>query len=255
MLAIPPVDFVLHNSEFVVAHFHNVIIGGTVFGSIAGFIYWFPKVFGFRLHEKLGKISFWLFLSGFIITFTPLYILSFMGMTRRLHHYNNSAWQMPMWIAMIGVIILGIAIVVFITQIIVSFIQKKQLIDCTGDPWDGRTLEWSLPSPVPHYNFAHIPIVSERDEFWHRKQQGTVSQQSTQYQDIMMPKNKSAGILVGMATFIFGFAMVWHIWWMAMLGLLGMMVTLVVYLASDDIYYVISAEEVKKTEETFNYVR
>lgn len=169
MLAIPPADFVLHNSEFLIAHFHNVLISGMAFGSIAGFIYWFPKVFGFTLNESWGKTGFWLFLSGYCITFIPLYILGFMGMTRRLDHYDISSWQIPMWIAAVGVIIIGISLVVFIFQIVLTFIQRRKLADLTGDPWNGRTLEWSVSSPPPHYNFATIPYVTSRDEFWKEK--------------------------------------------------------------------------------------
>jgi cytochrome o ubiquinol oxidase subunit I len=262
MLAIAPADFVLHNSEFLVAHFHNVIISGTVFGAIAGYIYWFPKAYGFQLNERLGKMGFGLFISGFVLTFTPLYVLGFMGMTRRLNHYDNPAWRTPIWIAEIGVAVIGIAIAVLILQLVVSFIQRKQHLDLTGDIWNARTLEWSVASPAPIYNFAEIPIITGRDEFWERKQNKTAYQKPTEYHDILMPKNTSVGFFIGIFSVVFGFGIVWHIWWMAILGFFAILVTVITHLLNDDSYYYLSADEVKKIEEQHilrssgnNYVR
>jgi cytochrome o ubiquinol oxidase subunit 1 len=252
MLAIAPADFVLHNSEFVVAHFHNVIISGTVFGAIAGYIYWFPKMFGFRLNEKLGKIAFGFFVSGLVVTFTPLYVLGFMGMTRRINHYDNPAWQMPIWIAAVGVIIIGIAIFFLILQLAYSIINRKKLMDENGDPWNGRTLEWSVASPAPFYNFAHIPTVSHRDDFWEQKQRGLKHPRSASFQDILMPKNTSVGFFIGLFSLVFGFGMVWHIWWMAIMGLVCIIITIIARVFEDDLYFYVPASTVKKMELSSN---
>lgn len=255
MLSIAPADFVLHNSEFLIAHFHNVLISGTVFGAIAGYIYWFPKAFGFKLNEKLGIIAFWFFINGYIITFTPLYILGFMGMTRRILHYDNPAWQTPMWIAAIGVVVIGIAIAFMFLQLVVSFMQRKENLDLTGDPWNGRTLEWSVSSPAPHYNFAVIPTVNDRDEFWERKQNGTAREKLTDYHDILMPKNTPVGFFIGIFSVAFGFGMVWHIWWMAILGLFAILLTMIIRVSNDDLYYYVPAHEVKEIEEEHAQMR
>lgn len=254
MLSIAPADFVLHNSQFLIAHFHNVIVSGTVFGVIAGYIYWFPKVFGFKLHERLGKIAFGLFFSGFILAFAPLYVLGFMGMTRRLHHYDNPAWQLPLGIAAFGVALLALAIFVIVLQLVVSIIQRKKHLDLTGDPWNGRTLEWSIPSPAPHYNFAIIPTVTMRDEFWERKQQGAAEEKPKQYEDILLPKNTAAGLLIGLFSVAFGFGMVWHIWWMVLFGFVATLWTLIAYLVNDDTHYYLPASEVKAIEEGHHHV-
>ena len=248
MLAMAPADFVLHNSEFLIAHFHNVIISGTVFGAIAGYIYWFPKAFGFKLNEKLGVVAFWLFFCGLITTFAPLYLLGFMGMTRRLNHYDNPAWQTPMWIAALGMVIFTISLFFLVLQLAVSFIQRKRNRDLTGDPWNGRTLEWSVASPAPFYNFAEIPIVTSRDEFWKRKQQGNAPRKPV-YQDFLMSKNTAVGFFMGMFSIAFGFGMIWHIWWMAIFGALAILITVVLHLSDNDTHYYVTADEVKKMEE------
>lgn len=253
MLAIAPADFVLHNSEFLIAHFHNVIISGTVFGSLAGYIYWFPKAFGFQLNERLGKIGFWFFLFGEILTFAPLYVLGFMGMTRRINHYDNPAWQTPMWISAIGVVVIGIGVAFIILQLVVSFIQRKQHLDLTGDPWNGRTLEWSVASPAPFYNFAEIPTVTSRDEFWEMKQKGIAHQRPTKYHDILMPKNTSVGCFLGLFSMILGFGMIWHIWWMAILSLFAIVLTVIIRASNDDTYFYVPANEVKRIEEQYHH--
>jgi cytochrome o ubiquinol oxidase subunit 1 len=245
MLSMPPADFVLHASMFLIAHFHNVIVGGTVFGAVAGFIYWFPKAFGFKLNERLGKIAFWLFLSGFILTFVPMYILGFMGMTRRLNYTTNPAWRPLLWLAAGGVAVFALSLLAFALQIIVSIRQRKQNLDKSGDPWNGRTLEWSVPSPPPSYNFAVIPTVTERDSFWEMKRKGG-KRRPPVYRDIIEPRNTPAGFVIGAFAAVFGFAIIWHIWWLVVVGLLGMLVTLVVRTSNDHIYRVVSAEEVRR---------
>jgi cytochrome o ubiquinol oxidase subunit 1 len=246
MLAMPPADFVLHASLFLIAHFHNVIVGGTVFGAIAGFIFWFPKIFGFKLDERLGRIVFGCFFAAFYLTFVPMYLLGFMGMTRRLNYTENPAWRPLLWLAAAGVALFALSLLVLAVQIVVSILQRKKNLDLTGDPWDGRTLEWSLPSPPPVYNFARIPAVSDRDAYWQIKHSG--KREPTQYQDIVVPRNTGAGLIIGAFSLFFGFAMVWHIWWLAIAGLLGVIASLIARTFDDHIHTVLSAEQVRSIE-------
>ena len=192
LLAVPPADFVLHNSLFLVAHFHNTIIGGVVFGLLAGFNYWFPKVFGFRLNERLGRCAFWCWFVGFYLAFIPLYIVGLMGMTRRLNHYDNPDWHPFMIVAAVGAVVILCGIVFQLVQLVVSIVQRAKTRDLTGDPWNGRTLEWAVPSPPPAYNFAEIPIVTGRDAFWEMKKRST-ARQTIRFQKIHMPRDDQCG--------------------------------------------------------------
>ncbi|AIO70401.1 cytochrome o ubiquinol oxidase subunit I [Burkholderia oklahomensis] len=251
MMAIPGADFVLHNSLFLIAHFHNVIIGGVLFGYLAGFNYWFPKVFGFKLNEKLGKAAFWFWQIGFYVAFVPLYVLGFMGMTRRLNHYDNPAWHPWLVVAAFGAALIAIGIACQLLQLVVSLRDRKlpENRDFTGDPWGGRTLEWATSSPPPAYNFATIPAVHALDEFAYRKERGLGIGKQAEYRDIHMPSNTSAGLFVGVFSLVLGFAAVWHIWWLAIAGLAGIVVTVIAYSASDDDGYFIPADTVRKIEE------
>jgi cytochrome o ubiquinol oxidase subunit 1 len=228
LLAVPPIDFVLHNSAFLVAHFHNVIIGGVVFGALAGYNYWFPKVFGFTLDERFGKASFWCWLVGFYLAFTPLYALGLMGMTRRLQHISNPSWQPLLLVAEAGAIVIMCGILCQIAQLYVSIRTREQRRDLTGDPWNGHTLEWATASPPPAYNFAVLARVETIDAFWQMKQQGLTLAQSP-YQTIEMPRNTPIGFVVAFFASVAGFALIWHIWWMALLGLLGAAVTFLAF--------------------------
>jgi cytochrome o ubiquinol oxidase subunit I len=248
MLANPPADFVLHNSQFLVAHFHNTIIGGTIFGAIAGFTYWFPKAFGFKLNEKLGKSAFACWFVGFYLTFVPLYILGLMGMTRRVNHTDNPAWHPLLLLAAAGVAVTAAGIFLLLLQLVVSFAQRKKNLDVTGDPWNGRTLEWSVSSPPPPYNFARIPRVSERDAFWEMKRRGRDREEAGELQPIMMQRNTGAGVFIGAFSLLLGFAMIWHIWWLAIAGLLGVIITLIVRTSNDDTEYELSVEEIERLE-------
>ncbi|MCY0387647.1 cytochrome o ubiquinol oxidase subunit I [Robbsia sp. Bb-Pol-6] len=251
MLAIPGADFVLHNSLFLIAHFHNVIIGGVLFGYLAGFNYWFPKAFGFKLNEKLGKAAFWLWLVGFYVAFMPLYVLGFMGMTRRLNHYDNPAWHPWLLLAAFGAALIALGIACQLLQLYVS-IRDRNLPgnrDVNGDPWNGRTFEWSTSSPPPIYNFAVLPQVEYLDHFHHAKDVALEQKQPPVYQDIHMPRNTAAGVMVGLFATILGFAAIWHIWWMAIIGLAGIIVTAIVRSNNDDIDYYIPAATVRATEE------
>lgn len=250
LLSVPAIDFQVHNSLFLVAHFHMMIVGGVVFGFFAGITYWFPKIFGFRLNERLGRYAFWCWIVGFSLAFVPLYILGLMGATRRLDHYDSSlGWQGLFAVAGVGVVIVGVGIGFQVLQFIVSFMQRKQNLDTTGDPWNGRTLEWSTASPVPFYNFAITPEVSDRDPFWAAKQANQKPDQP-HYTDIHMPKNTPIGMYIAGFSFLFGFAIIWHILWLAPVGLLGVIVCVIRRVSDDDTGYYLSAAEVAKIETT-----
>ena len=248
MLAIPAVDFVLHNSLFLIAHFHNVIIGGVVFGYLAGLTYWFPKAFGFKLNEKIGKASFWCWIIGFFVAFMPLYVLGFMGMTRRMNTYNHPEWAPWLYVAAVGAAIIGMGIFLNLVQIGYSVWKRKEHMDYTGDPWDGRTLEWATSSPPPFYNFAVLPHIDDRDQFWADKQNGKGWVRPSKYEAIHMPRNTGAGVYIGAFSVLMGFGLIWHIWWLAILGLVGMIGSFIVRTFDDDIDYWVPADEVERIE-------
>ncbi|WP_115512259.1 cytochrome o ubiquinol oxidase subunit I [Xanthomonas arboricola] len=248
MLAIPAVDFVLHNSLFLIAHFHNVIIGGVVFGYLAGLTYWFPKAFGFKLNEKIGKASFWCWIIGFFVAFMPLYVLGFMGMTRRMSTYNHPEWAPWLYVAAAGAAIIGMGIFLNLLQIVYSVWKRKEHMDYTGDPWDGRTLEWATSSPPPFYNFAVLPHIDDRDQFWADKQNGKGWVRPSKYEPIHMPRNTGAGVYMGAFSVLMGFGLIWHIWWLAILGLVGMIGSFIVRTFDDDIDYWVPADEVERIE-------
>ena len=248
MLAIPAIDFVLHNSLFLIAHFHNVIIGGVVFGMFAGITYWWPKMFGFTLNETWGKRAFWGWFIGFYVAFMPLYALGFMGATRRMQSYPNMDYQPYFIVAAVGAAIIALGILCQVIQIAVSIRDRKKNADLTGDPWDARTLEWETASPVQFYNFATLPKGEELDEFWHRKQRGEAWQKPAKYSDIHMPKNTGTGVVIGAFSLVLGFAMVWHMWVLAIIGLVGMIATFIYRTFDKDVDYWVPAAEVERIE-------
>lgn len=248
LMSIPAADFQLHNTLFLVAHFHTMIVGGVLFGYFAGFSYWFPKIFGFRLNERLGRYALYSWLVGFVLAFVPLYILGIMGATRRLDHYDASlGWQWLFIIAAIGALTILLGVGFQVAQLVVSIITRYDNRDLTGDPWDGRTLEWSISSPAPVYNFAIIPTVTDRDAFWESKQSEAVKLPPV-YTDIVLPKNTGMGVIIAGFAFLFGFAIIWHIWWLMVIALFGIIGSMIVRASDDDTEEVITADEVARIE-------
>jgi cytochrome o ubiquinol oxidase subunit 1 len=247
LMAVPPADFMLHNSLFLVAHFHNVIIGGVLFGGMAGYNYWFPKAFGFTLDRRLGKVSFWCWLVGFYLAFMPLYILGLMGMTRRMQHYANTSWQPYLIVAEVGALVILCGIIATVAQLIVSIRTRESRRDRDGDPWNGRTLEWSTASPPPAYNFAAMPQVEALDAFWDMKQRGA-SRIRDAYESIEMPSNSANGFVTAFFAVVTGFAMIWHIWWMAIIGLVCAVATLLAFGWIERVDDEISGDELARAE-------
>jgi cytochrome o ubiquinol oxidase subunit 1 len=251
LLAVPPADFVLHNSLFLVAHFHNVIIGGVLFGAFAGYTYWFPKAFGFKLHEGLGKAAFWCWIVGFYGAFMPLYVVGLEGMTRRMQHYDVAEWHPWMLVAVLGAFVILAGIGLQIAQLVVSIRDRELLRDLTGDPWDGRSLEWATPSPPPAFNFAVIPVIEGEEAYWGTKQlarrQRKLSEEPD-YVDIEMPRNSPTGFVCAFFATIMGFALIWHIWWLVGLSMFGAFATFVVFAWRDEDEYVIPAAEVARID-------
>jgi cytochrome o ubiquinol oxidase subunit 1 len=247
LLAVPPADFVLHNSLFLVAHFHNVIIGGVLFGMFAGYTYWFPKAFGFRLDERLGKAAFWCWFVGFYLAFMPLYVVGLMGMTRRMQHYDNPAWHPWLLAAAVGAVVILVGILLQVAQLVVSIRNREELRDTTGDPWNGRSLEWSTSSPPPAFNFAVLPDVEGPDAYWLMKQRATPEPEPA-YQDIELPSNSATGFVCAFFAAILGFALIWQIWWLAALAFVGAFATFVVFAWRDRTEYEIPAAEVARID-------
>nr|WP_329808748.1 cytochrome o ubiquinol oxidase subunit I [Gallibacterium anatis] len=248
LLAVPAADFVLHGSVFLIAHFHNTIIGGVVFGLFAGLNYWFPKAFGFTLNEKWGKRAFWCWQIGFIVAFLPLYALGFMGMTRRLSQQIDPEYHTLLGVAALGAVIIALGIACQFIQLGVSIRDRNKNRDTTGDPWGGRTLEWATSSPPPFYNFAVIPRVEDRDAFWDNKEKGVAYAKPTTYAPIHMPKNTAAGVIIAVFTMIFGFAMIWHIWWLAIVSFVGMVVTWIAKSFDQDVDYYVPVDQIETIE-------
>jgi cytochrome o ubiquinol oxidase subunit 1 len=258
LLAMPPVDWVVHNSLFLVAHFHNVIIGAVVFGVMAGYTYWFPKAFGFTLDERLGKIIFWCWFIGFYLAWMPEYALGFMGATRRLQHISDPSWTPYLTVAMIGALVILAGIVLTIVQLLYSIKTRDRRRDLTGDPWDGRTLEWLTLSPPPHFNFAVLPDVHGEEAYWTRKLTAIREEkliEEPKYEDIEMPLNTPTGVICAFFASVTGFAVIWHIWWLAILGLIGAFAVLVWYAWRDEHEHIIPAAKVAELERERRRVR
>lgn len=245
--AVPGIDYQVHNSLFLVAHFHNMIIGGVIFGIFAGFTYWWPKFTGFRLHEGLGKIAFWCWFIGFLVAFLPLYALGMMGAVRRLDHYDASlGWQGLFIVAGVGLMIILAGVFFQIVQVAYS-IWKREELACGPDPWDARTLEWSTPTPIPEYNFAKLTPVSTRDAFWEMKQSTTTSRLGA-FEPIDLPKRTGYGIYIAAISFVIGFAIIWHIWWALWIAVVVLVVVIIVMTMRTDTETTLSSHEVSRIE-------
>ena len=253
LLALPPVDWQVHNSLFLVAHFHHVIIPGVVFAAMAGYNYWFPKAFGFKLEESWGVASFWCWFIGFHLAFMPLYVVGLMGMTRRLQHYDVLAWRPWLLVAEAGAVIILAGVVCQIIQLVVSIRHRGQLRDATGDPWNGRTLEWATASPPPAWNFAVLPRVGDIDAFWAKKQRDRTQQaqppQERKFEPIELPKNSAIGFIIAFFAVVGGFAMIWHIWWMAGVGAIGIFLTVLAFAFRNEEEIRISAQQIARFEQ------
>jgi cytochrome o ubiquinol oxidase subunit 1 len=245
-MASPPADFQVHNSLFLIAHFHSMIVGVAIFGIFSGTTFWFPKIFGFTLDEDLGKRAFWFLFIGFFVAFMPLYLLGFMGAPRRIDHYSSSTGWQPLYIiSLIGFILISCGIGIQVYQVIKSILHRKEN-RASRDPWNGRTLEWAAHSPPPFYNFAIIPEVRSHEAFWDMKQEGW--KPPDKFHDIECFKNTGAGIFIAGFAFLFGFAMVWQIVWLAFVGAIGAITFLTILSYHDEMEYILPAEEVAKIE-------
>ena len=252
LLAAPPADFMLHNSLFLVAHFHNVIIGVVVFGVFAGYTFWFPKAFGFSLDERLGKAAFWCWLVGFYVSFVPLYVVGLEGMTRRMQHYDRPEWYPWLLVAGFGALVILCGIALQIVQLTISIRTRQRRREPTGDPWDGRSLEWATASPPPVFNFAVLPTVTDEESYWSIKQRAREQRHlvtpEPQYEPIEMPRNSPVGFITAFFAVITGFCLIWHIWWVVVLGLICAYITFVIFAWRDDSEFVIPAEEVARID-------
>ena len=247
LLAVPPADFVLHNSLFLIAHFHNVIIGGVLFGMLAGITYWFPKAFGYKLDTYWGKWSFWLWIVGFWVAFAPLYVLGLMGVTRRMNHFEDPSLQIWFQIAALGAVLIALAIACFIIQLVVSYIRRESLRDVTGDPWLGRTLEWSTSSPPPAYNFAFTPQIHDNDA-WADMKARNYGRPAEGFTAIHMPQNTWAGFVIAVLSAVCGFALIWHMWPLAIVGFVALVATAIFHTFNYKRDYYIPSEDVVRIE-------
>lgn len=247
LLAVPPADFVLHNSLFLIAHFHNVIIGGVLFGMLAGITYWFPKAFGYKLDPFWGKCSFWFWIVGFWFAFMPLYVLGLMGVTRRMSHFQDMSLQIWFQVAAFGAVLIALGIASFLIQLVVSYIRRESLRDTTGDPWNGRTLEWSTSSPPPAYNFAFTPRIHDNDAWTDMKRRG-YARPVDGFTPIHMPKNTAAGFIIAALAGACGFALIWQMWLVAGVAFFAMLAAVIIHTFNYKRDYHIPAEEVVRTE-------
>jgi cytochrome o ubiquinol oxidase subunit 1 len=247
MLAIPPADFVLHNSLFLIAHFHNVIIGGVLFGLMAGVVYWWPKAFGYKLDEFWGKLCFWFWQIGFFFAFMPLYVLGLMGVTRRVSQFEDPSLQIWFIIAAFGAGLIALGIASFIIQIVVSIMNRDKLRETTGDPWSGRTLEWATSSPPPDYNFAFTPVVHDHDSWYDMKNRG-YERPVEGFKAIHMPKNTGMGVILAAISTVLAFALIWYIWWLVVVSFVGLIAAAIAHTFNYNRDYYIPVETVAATE-------
>jgi len=246
LLANPSIDYQVHNTLFLVAHFHNMLVPGTLFGLIAGYTMWFPKAFGFRLNDKWGYRAAWGWIVGFTLAFFPLYVVGLMGMPRRTVAYTDPAYLPWMLAAVAGAACVLFAFVCLATQLWVSIRDRAALAVPAGDPWDGSSLEWSMSAPPPEYNFALIPQVSGREAFMMQKETGQayVDLPVTAFKDIEMPRNSALGPMLCVGGTALAFGLVWHIWWLASISALISLIAVIGRGFARDTERVIASAEV-----------
>ncbi|MGH7046243.1 MAG: cbb3-type cytochrome c oxidase subunit I [Stellaceae bacterium] len=248
ILAFPPLDYLVHNTLFLVAHFHNVIIPGTVYGLLAGYEYWFPKAFGFRLNERWGRLSFVCWVIGFYLAFMPLYVMGAAGVARRTQQVSETVLWPWLYVAEIGALLLGAALLTLFVQLWVSIRDRNANSVFAGDPWDGRGLEWSTSAPPPEYNFAVIPQAHDRDTFYDAKRKSDPYAPPASYEDIELPKNSMTGPVIGVSGALAGFGLVWHIWWLVIIGVLAIIAAVIARSFARDVRQIIPADEIERTE-------
>jgi cytochrome o ubiquinol oxidase subunit 1 len=248
-LATPPVDYQVHNTVYLVAHFHNMLIPGTLFGMLAGYSYWFPKAFGFRLNEVWGRFTALCFGGGFLLAFMPLYVLGISGMPRRSQAIFTTEFAPLLWTAEIGAVLLSLALVGLYVQLWVSIRDRHRNAVPVGDPWDGRTLEWTTTAPPPEYNFAVLPTIHDRDPFTWLKEHGLAHAPVLRFEDIHLPKNSATPLVIGAASLVCAFGLVWHIGWAAAGGFLLVWGTVIARSFVRDAERVITGATLRQAEE------
>lgn len=248
MLAMAAADYQYHNTYFLVSHFHYVLIAGTVFACFAGLIYWYPKMFGHRLNETIGKWVFWVFMIGFNVCFFPQYFLGLDGMPRRIYTYLESDnWFSLNAISTAGAFMMAIGFALFVYNIYFSWRYEKR--ETTGDPWDGRSLEWATSSAVPpFYNFAKLPEVTDRDAFWTMKEKGIRLHADTNYEKVHMPSNTWLGFVMSFIMFIASFALVFSWFPLAIISGIGIFICMILRSFDYDEGYYVSAKEIQEIE-------
>jgi cytochrome o ubiquinol oxidase subunit I len=251
LLADPGIDYQVHNSVFLVAHFHNVAVPGVLFGLLAGYHFWFPKAFGFRLDERWGMLSAVCWILGFMLAFFPLYALGLMGLPRRTVSYTQPSYVPLEMMALLGAILIIVALGALLVQLWVSIRHRNESRVFVGDPWDGRSLEWSVSAPPPDYNFAVTPVVTDRDAFTLAKECGQAYQRPETCVDIELPRNSALGPVLGAIGLAVAFGLVWHIWWMAALFLPAAIAAGFARSFMRDLHRIIPAGEVAAADRAF----
>jgi cytochrome o ubiquinol oxidase subunit 1 len=233
---------------FLVAHFHNMLIPGLLYGMLAGYHYWFPKAFGFRLNEKWGRISFACWVVGFYIAFMPLYVLGAAGVARRTQGMFDPIFRPWFYLAGVGALILLAALGALFFQLWVSIRERDANGVFAGDPWDGRGLEWSTSAPPPEYNYACIPRVHGRDPFFDAKRRDDPYAPPASYDAIELPKSSMTGPMIGVVGAATAFGLVWHMWWLTIIGVLAIIATVIARSFARHVHQIFPPDEVKRTE-------
>jgi cytochrome o ubiquinol oxidase subunit I len=246
ILANPSIDYQVHNTLFLVAHFHNMLIPGTLFGMLAGYHFWFPKAFGFRLNERWGMASALCWIFGFMFAFFPLYALGLLGFPRRTVAYFDPIYVPYMAVALFGALIILAAFACLVIQLVVSVMRRERRRVRAGDPWNASALEWSVAAPTPDYNFPVLPEVTARDAFMVAKEHGTAYRPPECFTDVEVPKNSPLGMILCVTGALAAFGLVWHMWWLVALAMLAMVAAVIWHGSVRDYERVIPAAEIRE---------